>query len=184
MRSLYMHKETHNMLKKRRKKGKFLIFKQRGHFLEILVAPVCVCVYVWLTMNSFCVSVSSCVRLLVCVCFLMWFCWTEKQAFKFYRENPQIPKWVDNYKQDGTYMWVSMCVCVTGLKPNMFYEFRRQNNYKFLPQLKERVRGKDGDSDSLRFISWHKTNLKRKKHKMDWEEKRQKRQGMKWETGI
>lgn len=32
-----------------------------------------------------------------------------------------------------------MCVYVfmsQGLKPNMFYEFRRKNNYKFLPQLK------------------------------------------------
>lgn len=130
----------HNKLQKRRKRRKFLIFKQCGfHSLEILVAPerACACKCGWLTVNSFCVTMSLCFHLLVYVCFLMWFRWTEKQAFKFYRENLQIPKRICNYKQDKTSLCVSMCDCVRGLKPNMFYEFRRQSNYKFLPQLKE-----------------------------------------------
>lgn len=39
---------------------------------------------------------------------------------------------------------VLMLECVVRLKLNMFYEFQRRNNYKFLSKLKERVRRKDG----------------------------------------
>ncbi len=54
-----------------------------------------------------------CLLVCLCVCFLMWFCSAEKQAFKFYWENPQIPQWIDNYKQDNTDMCVRVCVCVS-----------------------------------------------------------------------
>lgn len=152
--------------RRRRRRGKILIFKRCGfHSLEILVAPVCVNVCglsAWASAYdfharqwSFCVCVIVRVCLLMCACFLMWFCSTEKQAFKFYRENPQIPQWIDNYKQDKTYMCVYVFMS-QGLKPNMFYEFRRKNNYKFLPQLK---RGKQAKRiqivrDLTRVTKW------------------------------
>lgn len=127
------HADT-NRHTRRRRRGKILIFKRCGfHSLEILVAPVCVNVCglsAWASAYdfharqwSFCVCVIVRVCLLMCACFLMWFCSTEKQAFKFYRENPQIPQWIDNYKQDKTYMCVCMCLCHKGWSRTCFMSF-------------------------------------------------------------
>ena len=57
-----------------------------------------------------------CISLYVCKCLFsdVVLFNIKKQAFNFYRENPQIPKWIDNCKQDKTdvYVSLSLCVCV------------------------------------------------------------------------
>lgn len=165
MHQFVTHTHTHTRIKRRQPEKENI--SQHTAASTLLVAPVHVCVHnfhvrhkaILYVCHGECVraharAVPSCVY----VASVFW-CGSVRQKnnpLTFNRENPQIPKWIDNCKQGASVhvcACVRACVCEEGLLLfllQVFYEFWRENNYEFLPQLQDREAGRQAGVDRCR----------------------------------